>query len=104
MITITNFSSGEIEISDGNGHVTRLERGLANRLVMGARMQSVVGFLEKLSSLIVDAPLREGVRLAFEGKGSTDRWALKEKIARLMTLAGGYEPRQQTEVIEKVTL
>ena len=32
MMTITNFGSGEIEIADGNGRKSRLDREAANRL------------------------------------------------------------------------
>ena len=104
MITITNFGSGEVQISDGEGHSIKLDREAGNRLVMVGRMQTVAEFIEKLPTLISDDNLLKGILSAFEGKNSSERWNLKEKFARLDTLAKGYEPKNPDQVVEVVTL
>lgn len=103
-MTIENFDSGELLLSDNEGHKVRLEREAANRLVMAARMHSVAEFLEKLEGLLPEETL--GLRIAglFEGKTSSQRWALKEKFARLRTVVKGYESQRPDTVVETVLL
>lgn len=102
-MTITNFGSGEIEISDEDRKI-RLDREMANRLIMVARMHTVAEFLEKLPALISDEALLQKIASAFEGRSSSERWGLKEKIARLQTLTKGYGPCDGAAVVETVPL
>lgn len=102
-MTITNFGSGEIQISDDKGHSLKLDRESANRLVLAARMHTVDDFLKKVPFLVTDAALLNLLLGMFEGKNSSERWTLKEKIARLQTLAKGYQPKHPAAVVEKVT-
>ncbi len=103
-MTITNFDSGEIELASGTGPSMRLDREHANRLVMAARMHSVAEFLEKLPALISDEALQAEIAGSFEGKTSSQRWALKEKFARLRTAVKGYESPSPESVVETVGL
>jgi len=103
-MTITNFGSGEVEISDDQGRRIRLDRESANRLVMAGRMHTVAEFVEKLPSLIFDQEFVRILQESFEkAPTSTDKWNLKEKFARLTTLTKGYEPKNPAEVMESVT-
>ncbi len=104
MITLSNYNSGELEIQNEAGHKLHLPRESANRLIMMARMHTVAEFVEKLPSLIPDEKLLQSIQSFFEGKTPTERWNLKEKFARLTTLAKGYEPKKLEDVIESVTL
>ena len=104
-MTITNFGSGEIEMADGNGHKSRLNREAANRLVMAGRMHTVAEFVEKLPLLLPDPVFAAAVREAFEkAPTSSDKWNLKEKFARLGTLTKEYLPKNPTEVVESVRI
>lgn len=104
MIRITNFGSGEVLIEDGSGLSARLDRDTANRLIMAGRMQTVAEFIEKLHILIPNAALVGLVRAAFDGAASsTEKWNLKEKFARLTSLAKGYESKNPSEVVETVS-
>ncbi len=103
MITITNFGSGEVQIADDQGHSLKLDRDAGNRLVMAGRMHTVAEFVEKLPTLITDKDLLQGILQSFQiAPTSSDRWNLKEKFARLTTLAKGYEAKNPSEVIEFV--
>ncbi|HSA60352.1 MAG TPA: hypothetical protein VLJ37_11790 [bacterium] len=103
-MTITNFGSGEVEISDDQGRRTRLDRESANRLVMAGRMHTVAEFVEKLPALIASAEIAAALRETFEkASTSTDKWNVKEKFARLRTLAKGYEPANPGDVVETVS-
>lgn len=104
-MTITNFGSGEVEISDDHGHSVKLDRDAANRLVMMGRMHTVAEFVEKLPSLVSHAELLKGILQSFDKAAtSTDKWNIKEKFARLTTLAKGYAPKNPAEVIETFTV
>jgi hypothetical protein len=103
-MTITNYESGEIEISNEQGLICRLDRDQANRLVMAARMHSVAEFLEQLPTLLVDEPLRKEISKFFEEKTSSQRWTLKEKFARLRTAVKGYEAKAPEQVVETIQL
>ncbi|HEX5036251.1 MAG TPA: hypothetical protein VFX30_03750 [bacterium] len=104
MIRITNFGSGELLIEDGSGLSARLDRDTANRLIMAGRMQTVAEFMEKLHILIPNAALVGLVRAAFDGAASsTEKWNLKEKFARLTSLAKGYQSKNPSEVVETVS-
>lgn len=104
MVTLTNYSSGELEIADGAGHALRLDRETANRLIMHARMHAVAEFVERLPSLVGDSALVGSILEGFEKMSSTDRWNLKEKFARLRTLAKDYQPARGNEMVEEVSL
>lgn len=104
MITITNYNSGEVLVSEEGGPSVRLSRDASNRLIMMGRMHTVDEFIEKLSSLIPDETLVASIRKAFEGKTSTERWNHKEKFARLQTLSKGFEPKNPDQVWETVNL
>lgn len=105
MMTITNFGSGEIQIEDDGGHRLKLNRDSANRLIMAGRMHTVAEFVEKLPALVPDPALVEILRRSFETAAtSTDKWNLKEKFARLGTLAKGYVPKDPAEVVETIRL
>lgn len=104
-MTITNFGSGELVIQAADGRSARLTRDEANRLILLARMHTVAEFVEKLPAFIADRNLLEGVMQSFQkAASSTEKWNLKEKFARLTTLAKGYEPKSPSEVLETVTL
>lgn len=102
MVTLTNYSSGELLIADGSGRSVRLGREEANRLILYARMHTVAEFVEKLSSLVGDSSLVGSILEGFEKMSSTDRWNLKEKFARLHTLAAGFHPKDPVTVVEVV--
>lgn len=105
MIQLTNFASGELEISDGSGAKLRLNRDQANRLIMTARMHTVSEFVEKLPILITEPALLARIQQAFqEASASTDQWSVKEKFARLITITKGYSPADPTGIMEKITL
>lgn len=103
MVTLTNYSSGELVISDETGRSLRLSRDQANRLIMTARMRTTEDLIEKLPSLMTDETLVKKILGIFEGKNSSERWFLKEKFARLTTLIKGYEPENPGEILETVT-
>jgi hypothetical protein len=104
-MTITNFGSGEVEISDESGRRIRLDRESANRLVMAGRMHTVAEFVEKLPALVSDSEIVAAIRSAFEeAPTSTDKWNLKEKFARLRTLAKGYQSANPGEIVESVSI
>jgi hypothetical protein len=104
-MTIANFGSGEVEITDAGGHRVRLDREAANRLVMAGRMHTVAEFVEKLPVLLPSPEIAAVLREAFEkAPTSTDKWNLKEKFARLRTLAKGYQPADPGEVVETVSI
>jgi hypothetical protein len=104
-MTIANFGSGEVEVSDDRGHRVRLDREAANRLVMAGRMHTVAEFVEKLHVLLPSPEIAAHLRETFEkAPTSTDRWNLKEKFARLRTLAKGYESSNPGEVVETVSI
>ncbi|MBI3541067.1 MAG: hypothetical protein HY073_02880 [Deltaproteobacteria bacterium] len=103
MMKLTNFESGELLIEDGEGQSARLTRDQANRLIMMARMHTVAEFIEKLASLISHEGLVQKISHSFEGRESTERWNIKEKFARLGTLAKDYQalhPEKIAEVIQ----
>jgi hypothetical protein len=104
MITLTNFGSGELWVVDDGGVSLRLSHDQANRLIMTARMHTVVDFIERLPALVTDEKLLEKILTTFEGKTSSERWNLKEKFARLGTLAKGYVPKNPVEIVEIVKL
>lgn len=105
MIELTNYSSGEIEIADGNGHRLRLAHPQANRLVLAARMHTVAEFLEKTGALIPQAELAAAVRARFAAAGDASaRWNLKETFARLRTVAPEAVPAAPVTVVERATL
>lgn len=104
MITLINYSSGEVEIKDDEGHSLRLHREASNRLIMTGRMHTIVEFVEKIPTLITNEPLLKQIISAFEKTTtSSERWNLKEKFARLTTLTKGYDPKNPDEVFEKVS-
>jgi hypothetical protein len=104
MITLTNFSSGELLIAITETSI-RLTREQANRLILFARMHTVDQFIAELPQLIPNLPLARSIAILFESaQSSSQRWGLKEKFARLITLAKGYQPKNQAEVAEVVTL
>lgn len=102
MVTITNYDSGELLISDQTVSL-RLDREPANRLVMAARMHTVAEFLEKLPGLLSEEKLLQQIQMAFEGKSSSERWNLKEKFARLRTAVKGYGSKNPDQVVETMT-
>lgn len=103
MITITNYTSGEILLKNGVAE-KKLSREEATRLVMAARMHNVAEFIEKLPTLIADFHLVESIQNSFENKDSSTRWGIKEKFARLRTLSKSYEPKEALTVVETVSL
>jgi len=103
VITITNFGSGEIEISDDEGHSIKLDRESGNRLVMVGRMHTVAEFVEKLPALITEPALLKALLQAFQkASTSTDKWNLKEKFARLQTLVKDYVPKDSGQAAEVI--
>ncbi len=104
MIVITNYNSGEVQISDDQGHQLMLSRERANSLIMSARMHTIDEFLQALPGFITDADLLRGIQSAFDRPTSTERWNAKEKFARLRTLVPGYESKGMIEVVETVQL
>lgn len=102
-ITLTNYESGEMVLAQ-DGLQVRLVRDLSNRLIMAARMHTVAEFIEKLPTLITEPAILQAIQSAFEGKSSTERWNVKEKFARLQTLAKGYESPKPDQIADTVTL
>jgi len=71
---------------------------------MAGRMHTVTEFMNKLHILIPNPALAGLVRVAFDGAASsTEKWNLKEKFARLTTLARGHETKNPSEVLETVS-
>ncbi|MBI2982404.1 MAG: hypothetical protein HYY44_09000 [Deltaproteobacteria bacterium] len=103
-ITLTNYSSGELLIADDQGHSIRLNRETAHRVILSARMHSIGEFFKQVPQLI---PQQEIVRSLLDEvdkrKSPTERWNLKEKFARLSTLAKDYAPTTLSEIVEKVS-
>jgi hypothetical protein len=104
MVMITNYGSGEIVIQADGGASLRLPRDKSHRLIMTARMHSVSEFLEKVPNLIDCPELCVTIAAAFAGKDGSARWGLKEKFARLTTLAKGYLPSAPDEILETASL
>lgn len=103
-MTITNFGSGEIEIVGQNGAKIRLDRESANRLVMAGRMHTVAEFVEKIPALIHEPAIASAILEAFEkASTSSEKWTLKEKFARLTTLAKGHVPERPEAVLETLS-
>lgn len=104
-VTLTNYASGELLISSTDGPSLRLDREAANRLIMHARMHTVAEFIEGLSQLIEHPEIVRSLGKAFDGaQNPSDRWNLKEKIARLHTLARGYPSGDPGAVIERIDM
>lgn len=103
MITLTNYSSGELVLTASDG-ATKLSRDQANRLILHARMHTVEEFVQAFGDLIPDREIARVIQTTFEkAKNSSERWNLKEKFARLHTLSKGYEPMAGDEkVVEKI--
>lgn len=104
MVLITNHESGEIVLTNDAGHSLRLVYEVANRLVMMARMHTVVEFRQKLPGLISDESLLNEIKTAFEGRTSSERWNVKEKFARLQTVVKGHEIKNSNRVVEEVKI
>lgn len=104
MISLTNYSNGEITISDQEGHSLRLPREKANLLIMSARMHTAQGFVVSLPRFIEEALLLAKIRQLFEHSPSSGRWSLKEKFARLRTLTKDCPATEASQVIEQVKL
>lgn len=104
MITLTNYSSGDVSIEAAVGPVIRLPRAEAHRLIMAARMSTPSEFLSKLETLIPSADLCRAITAVFEGQDRSKQWQLKEAVARLTTLSKGYESSGPTAVVETVQL
>lgn len=104
MVTLTSYNSGALRISDDQGTELNLEPAAANRLIMAARMKSIEPFLEKLPDLIPDEALAKNIVTIIAQAQGSDRWNLKEKFARLLTVAPGHPVEQPNEVLEVVSL
>lgn len=104
MVTLTNYNSGELLIAADAGPSVRLGREEANRLILHARMHTVAEFVEKLPSFVPNQALVQLILEGFEKKSPTERWNLKEKFARLRTLAKGYEPADPAAVMETIQI
>ena len=103
MTEIVNYNNGALEIVSG-GQKIFLPREKAYSLVMGARMHTIDGFKKKLEGLKSLSPLVGLILEQFPKLDHTGQWNLKEKFARLQTLATDYPTPPQTEVVEKVLL
>lgn len=103
MLTLTCYNSGALTISDGTHETVHLSHQAANRFIMAARMKGIEDFVHKLPSLIDQQGIVHSLTgLLHEAQG-TQRWNLKEKIARLHTVVPGYpvaEPEQIKEVVQ----
>ncbi len=104
MVRIINYNSGELEITDGAGASVRLGHKQAHRLVLAARMHNVEPFLEKLDTLIPSETLVQQITALLQGADGSERWNLKEKFARLHTLAPGYEVQDPDGIMETVEI
>ena len=103
MITLTNYSSGELLIANGAGPAVRLSRESAHRLILHARMHSVDEFLAALPRLIADTEVVNQLQTLFASlQGRSDRWNFKEKFARLQTLSQEHQTKgnEIKEVVE----
>ncbi len=104
MVTLTCYNSGALTVSDNNGRTCKLPPAAAKRLIMAARMKSTEAFLEKLPELISDAELVSIIQGIIEGTTGSERWTLKEKFARLPTIASGFDVSNPDEVAEVFAL
>ncbi|MBI1909675.1 MAG: hypothetical protein HYS22_05855 [Deltaproteobacteria bacterium] len=106
MIELVNYNNGTLEIV-GDGQKLSLPREKAYSLVMAARMHTIEGFKKKLEGLkspLGETPLVGLILDQFPKLDHTGQWNLKEKFARLRTLATDYPTPPQTEVAEKILL
>lgn len=104
MVSITNYNSGELEIAADGAAAIHLSRDQANRLILAARMHAVEPFLQKLSTLIPDEGLVSTLTKILGSAEGSERWNLKEKFARLHTVAPGYTAENPQQVLETVQL
>jgi hypothetical protein len=102
MITMTNYASGTVNIAHENGLSLLLTRDQAHRLIMAARMHSPDDFIPKIESLVQEPQLARSILNIFEEKTASERWTLKEKFARLHSVAKGFIPDNPKEVIEVI--
>jgi len=71
---------------------------------MAGRMHTVAEFVEKLPVLVSNPGLAASILRSFQKAAtSSEKWNLKEKFARLRTLAKGHTPANPSEVVETVT-
>ncbi|MBI2082389.1 MAG: hypothetical protein HYT76_02355 [Deltaproteobacteria bacterium] len=104
-MTLTNYESGDVLITNGSGTSIRLAREFANRLILYARMHGIDDFYQHLPELISHPELVQSIRSLFDqAKTASERWNLKEKFARLSTLAKSYVSKNPGEVMEVVCL
>lgn len=104
MLSLINYNSGELEISDDAGNSVRLSHQEANRLVMAARMHAVEPFIEKLPQLIPNDTLVQLIMQLIQTAQGSERWNLKERFARLNTVTPGITVVNPNEVSETVEL
>ncbi len=100
MLKITNYNSGELEISDQAGRCIRLNQDQSNRLILAARMHNVEPFIQKLPQLVPDIHLATEIKSLLINVDGSDRWNLKEKFARLHTVVAGH-PIENPESIQE---
>lgn len=102
-ITLTNYDSGELLISDEEGNIVSIPREAAYRIILAARMHSVADFFRQLPKMLPNPVITGKILAELEKtKTQTERWNLKEKFARLTTLAKGYEPKTPSRISEKI--
>lgn len=104
MVQMTNYNSGELEIAAGDAQRVRLDKSQANRLILAARMHGVDSFLQKLPQLIPDPALAATLSTLLQEAQGTERWNLKEKFARLQTIAPDYQSDSPDAITETVQL
>lgn len=105
MIALTNYHSGNLLITDDTGHSIQLNPGVANRLILFARMHGVQEFVDNLPRLIPDAGLVKSLLASVQSaKSKTDRWNFKEKFARLHTVVKGHPPADTDEVVDLIRI
>ena len=101
---LINYNNGELELADSDGNKNRFNRQAAYQLILSARMNSIERFQGRLKILQKDFPLLQEVLNLFPKLDHSGQWNLKEKFARLQTLAPEFESPLEVAVLENISL
>lgn len=86
------------------GDKNRFDRQQAYQLILSARMNTIERFVGRLKILQKDFPLLQEVLDLFPKLDHSAQWNLKEKFARLQTLAPELETPPGVGVLEEITI
>lgn len=101
---LINYNNGELELVADEGDKNRFDRQQAYQLILSARMNTIERFQGRLKILQKDFPLLQEVLNLFPKLDHSAQWNLKEKFARLQTLAPELESPSDVKVVEEVLI